>query len=100
MAVIKNPAASVLARLRNKAKALNMSYQHCLQLFMQEEFMRRLSLSPYRRHLVLKGGLFLYSVTGFQSRATLDVDFLMRGLRNTEQEVQEMIERLKRDTLL
>lgn len=30
--------ASVLAKLRNKAKASNVSYQQCLQLFFQEEF--------------------------------------------------------------
>lgn len=29
-------AASVLAKLRNKAKASGISYQQCLQLFVQE----------------------------------------------------------------
>ena len=36
-------AASVLAKLKNKAKASGISYQQCLQLFMQEEFLRKLS---------------------------------------------------------
>lgn len=94
---MKNPAASVLERLRNKAKKLNMSYQHCLQLFVQEEFLRRLSLSSYHSHLVLKGGLFLYSLTRFQSRATMDVDFLMRGMPNTEQAVQKMVNDILRE---
>ena len=40
-------AASVLAKLRNKAKASGISYQQCLQLFVQEEFLRRLSKSEY-----------------------------------------------------
>lgn len=31
-------AASVLAKLKNKAKISGISYQQCLQLFMQEEF--------------------------------------------------------------
>ena len=34
-------AASVLAKLRNKAKASGISYQQCLQLFVQEEFLRK-----------------------------------------------------------
>ena len=38
-------AASVLAKLRNKAKASGISYQQCLQLFVQEEFLRKLSKS-------------------------------------------------------
>lgn len=40
-------AASVLAKLRNKAKASGISYQQCLQLFVQEEFLRKLSKSAY-----------------------------------------------------
>ena len=59
-------AASVLAKLKNKAKASGISYQQCLQLFMQEEFLRKLSKSGYDNFLVLKGGLFNSRKTGFQ----------------------------------
>ena len=55
-------ASSVLARLKNKAKESGRSYQLCLQLFCQEEFLRRLEKSKYVDNLVLKGGLFLYSL--------------------------------------
>ena len=75
-------AASVLAKLKNKAKAAGVSYQQCLQLFFQEEFLRRLAGSRYADNFVLKGGLFIYTLTNFESRATVDVDFLMRGLNN------------------
>ena len=37
-------AASVLARLKNKAAKSGRSYQLCLQIFCQEEFLRRLAL--------------------------------------------------------
>ena len=67
-------AASVLARLKNKAAESGRSYQLCLQLFCQEEFLRRLEKSRYAENLVLKGGLFLYSLTGFDSRVTVDVE--------------------------
>ena len=52
-------AASVLAKLRNKAKASGISYQQCLQLFVQEEFLRKLSKSGGEDTLILKGGLFI-----------------------------------------
>ena len=65
-------AASVLAKLRNKAKASGISYQQCLQLFMQEEFLRKLSKSGCEDTLILKGGLFIYTLTNFESRATRD----------------------------
>ena len=63
-------AASVLAKLRNKAKASGISYQQCLQLFVQEEFLRKLSKSGCEDTLILKGGLFIYTLTNFESRAT------------------------------
>lgn len=75
-------ASSVLAKLKKKAKTSGISYQQCLQLFFQEEFLRKLAGSPYTENFVLKGGLFIYTLTNFESRATVDVDFLMRGLNN------------------
>ena len=85
-------AASVLARLKNKAKESGRSYQLCLQLFCQEEFLRRLEKSQYTENLVLKGGLFIYSVTDFDSRVTVDVDFLLREVPNTPEQLQTVIE--------
>ncbi len=85
-------AASVLARLKNKAKESGRSYQLCLQLFCQEEFLRRLEKSQYAENLVLKGGLFIYSVTDFDSRVTVDVDFLLRKIPNTPKQLQTVIE--------
>lgn len=84
-------AASVLAKLKNKAKASGISYQQCLQLFFQEEFLRRLAGSRYANNFVLKGGLFIYTLTNFESRATVDVDFLMRGLNNDLAHMDEII---------
>ena len=84
-------AASVLAKLKNKAKASGISYQQCLQLFFQEEFLRRLAGSKYAENFVLKGGLFIYTLTKFESRATVDVDFLMRGLNNDLTRMDEII---------
>ena len=85
-------AASVLARLKNKAKESGRSYQLCLQLFCQEEFLRRLEKSQYSENLVLKGGLFIYSITDFDSRVTVDVDFLLRKVTNTPKQLQTVIE--------
>ena len=85
-------AASVLARLKNKAKESGRSYQLCLQLFCQEEFLRRLEKSQYAENLVLKGGLFIYSVTDFDSRVTVDVDFLLRKVPNTPEQLRTVIE--------
>lgn len=87
-------AASVLARLKNKASESGRSYQLCLQLFCQEEFLRRLEKSRYAENLVLKGGLFIYSVTNFDSRVTVDVDFLLRNVPNTPEKLRAVLEEI------
>lgn len=87
-------AASVLARLKNKATESGRSYQLCLQLFCQEEFLRRLEKSKYAENLVLKGGLFIYSLTDFDSRVTVDVDFLLRQMPNTPEQLKAVLEEI------
>ena len=87
-------AASVLARLKNKAKESGRSDQLCLQLFCQEEFLRRLEKSKYAENLILKGGLFIYALTDFDSRVTIDVDFLLRKLPNTPEEIKSMLKEI------
>ena len=87
-------AASVLARLRNKAAESGRSYQLCLQLFCQEEFLRHLEKSKYAENLVLKGGLFIYSLTDFDSRVTVDVDFLLRQIPNTPEQLKAVLEEI------
>ena len=84
-------AASVLARLKNKADESGRSYQLCLQLFCQEEFLRRLERSRYTDNFVLKGGLFIYTLTEFESRVTMDIDLLLQKLPNTIEELRPVI---------
>ena len=83
--------ASILVKLKNKAKSTGISYQQCLQLFFQEEFLRRLSKSKYAENLILKGGLFIYILTNFESRATVDVDFLLRRMNSDLEHMGEVI---------
>lgn len=83
--------ASILAKLKKKAKDSGMNYQQCLQLFFQEEFLRRLSKSRYADNLVLRGGLFIYTLPGFESRATIDIDFLLRRMDSDLTHIYEVI---------
>lgn len=85
-------AASVLTRLQNKATESGRTYQLCLQLFCQEEFLRRLEKSKYAENLVLKGGLFIYSITNFDSRVTADIDILLRKIPNSPEKLKAVLE--------
>ncbi len=82
---------SVLQRLKNRARSSGRSFQLILQLFCQEEFLRRVTKSRFNNNLILKGGLFLYSLSGFESRPTMDVDFMLRHISNQFDEVHNMV---------
>jgi len=84
-------AQSVLAKLRNKAKSTGKSFQLVLQLFCQEEFLRRINYSKYKNNLILKGGLFLYCISGFESRPTMDIDLMMKNLSNDIENIESVI---------
>jgi len=83
--------ASLLAKLKNKAKADNINYQQVLRLFFQEEFLRRLSKSVYADNFVLKGGLFIYALTNFKGRSTVDIDFMLRRLDNNPEQIDKIL---------
>ena len=84
-------AASVLTRLKNQANLTGRAFQLCLQLFCQEEFLRRLAGSKYKNNLVLKGGHLIYCLTEFSSRPTVDIDFLARDTPNTIEALRDVL---------
>ena len=87
-------AISVLDRLKRISRETGRNYNLCLQLFCQEEFLRRLENSKYAENFVLKGGLFIYSITGFDGRVTHDIDFLMKSLPNTPEKLKPILEEI------
>lgn len=44
--------------------------------------------------MVLKGGLFIYSLTEFDSRVTVDIDFLLRKIPNTSEQLRDVVEEI------
>lgn len=78
----RNVAASVIEKLKNIARENNKSFNVISILYYQERFLKRLSMSSYKENFILKGGLYLYSLTKFKSRPTRDMDFSGRRLNN------------------
>ena len=87
-----NIAASIKARLQNKAKETGQLYKDLLQLYAMERFLYRLSKSDYADSFVLKGALlFMVWEPQYQRRTTFDIDLL--GFTNNRLENLEDIAR-------
>lgn len=72
-----NIAASVKARLQNKARETGQRYNDLLQRYAMERFLYRLSKSEHSEKFVLKGALlFLVWKPDYDRRSTMDIDLL------------------------
>ncbi|MFQ5352330.1 MAG: nucleotidyl transferase AbiEii/AbiGii toxin family protein [Candidatus Binatia bacterium] len=69
-------AASVRARLANRARGSNRPFQEVLQYYGLERFLYRFSRSRHRDRFLLKGALMLRVWEAHELRPTRDIDFL------------------------
>ena len=79
--------------IRNIAKEKNLHAQEIMQIFMFERVLERLSLSPYKKNFVLKGGLLISSMIGISERTTKDMDTTVRGIDMDEANIERVMYR-------
>ena len=79
---VVNLPASVRQRLLNLATERKEDFGLVLSRYGLERFLYRLSASPHRDSLVLKGALLLQVWTGEPYRPTRDLDLLGKGMPN------------------
>lgn len=82
---------SLKSRANNLAKELGVSHNIIYDRFFFDAFLARLSSSPYRNTLVLKGGLYLSNVIGIHSRSTMDMDFYLRKMSMEKAKIVSMV---------
>ena len=68
------------AIVRNTAKKNNISAQLVMQNFMLERLLERISVSPYQKNFILKGGYLIASMVGLNSRTTMDMDATVKSI--------------------
>ena len=74
-----NLPASVLARLRNAARAMNTDYQPILRRYAIERLLHRLSRSAHSDQYILKGAMLFTAWLKDPFRPTQDLDLLGAG---------------------
>jgi len=91
---LKNQKASIHAKLLNLSRELRLDFVIVSRLYMQEGVLRRISASQYSSSFFLKGGLLLYSLTGFTSRPTQDIDFLGLNIPGEEAKLIKILQEI------
>jgi len=67
------------ALVRNMSGSDSAKAQIIIRNYIMERFLERLSLSQYRDHLILKGGVLVSAMVGLDNRSTMDVDATMKN---------------------
>ncbi len=91
---VKNIAVSVRNRLLNLSNQNKRDYNAILRHYFQERFLYRISISPYRSSLVLKGAFLLMTKEISKFRPTKDIDFLGVSLSDKIEECTAIIKEI------
>ncbi len=83
-------AMQLKALVNNRAKAAGVSPQLMLQNYMLERLIDRISRSPWRDCIIVKGGMLIGSLIGVDRRTTKDLDTTVRGFSLTHQKAVEV----------
>ena len=78
-------------KLKNIAIKRNLDFNTLLRLYMYDRFIERLAVSKYRDNFILKGGFYLSTLFGLESRSTKDIDTAIKDANFTKENVEEMI---------
>lgn len=82
------------AFIKKKAEENNISSQLVMQNYMMERLLERISLSPYRKNFILKGGFLIAAIVGLNSRTTMDLDTTIKGLDLTHESIDRIFKEI------
>ena len=77
--------------IKNKSKQSGVPTNVLLRSYMMERLLERVSLSPYRENIILKGGFLIAAMVGIDRRSTMDMDATMKGLPVNREEIENIL---------
>ena len=89
--VKRNVGMSIKTRLLQFSKESQMDYMKILVRYLHERLLYRVSISPYREKLLLKGSSLLYAYERWDARPTLDIDLLGHRISNSEENIRSIM---------
>lgn len=79
------------AKINNLSSKIGVHQNILLKSFFFDEFLKRLETSPYKDNFVFKGGFLLSTSLGIDLRSTMDIDFLLRKLDLSRENIVNII---------
>ena len=82
---------SLQARINNLSTKTGVHPNILLKSFFFDAFLKRLAASKYADKFVFKGGFFLSTSLGINLRSTMDIDFLLRKMNLTMENIVNVL---------
>ena len=80
--------------IKNKSKQTGVPANVLLRSYMMERLLERVSLSPYRGNMILKGGFLIAAMVGIDRRSTMDMDTTMKGLPVSRETIEGILKEI------
>ena len=87
-------AEQLKGKIRNFSTQTKLPPQELLQMYLFERVLTRLSLSPYSKNFILKGGLLISSMIGIAERSTMDMDVTVTGINMDFQTITDIVKEI------
>jgi predicted nucleotidyltransferase component of viral defense system len=84
----KNKLTSICHKV---SKESGVTFNSAMLYYFLESILKRLSKGKYSKNFIFKGGFLLSNVVGIESRSTMDIDFLLRNIKLSEENISEML---------
>jgi predicted nucleotidyltransferase component of viral defense system len=82
------------ALIRNLAEKKSITPEIILRNFMLERLLERISVSNYKNNFILKGGMLISAMVGIDSRATMDIDTVLKKRNLSEADIKAVIKEI------
>ena len=76
--------------IKNMTKETGINPQILITKYMIERLLERLSVSKYKDRFILKGGMLISSIIGYELRSTMDVDTTIKSIPLSEENLHNI----------
>lgn len=83
--------AKLTALCHKVSKESGLSFNAVMLYYFLESILKKLAGSKYKERFIFKGGFLLSSVVGIDSRSTIDIDFLLRNMQLSKENIAQML---------
>lgn len=87
-------SSQLKALIRNLAEKKNITPEIILRNFMLERLLERISVSKYKSNFILKGGMLISAMVGIDTRATMDIDTVLKKKNFSEADIKAVIKEI------